>query len=266
MDNYYVNDISCEIIQKRIFDIALEIKRICDLHNIQYVLDAGTLLGAVRHGGFIPWDDDFDIAMTRDNYEKFRNACFKDLGKDFFLQDNTTDKKYPFDFLKIKLNNTKYTEPCMVGLNVRDGVYVDVFPIDNVTKHSSNIQAKMISFIRNVRWTKTHYKCQPLYKKIITFGFSLFPLSWINGYANHILMLKNKKQTNLVRKLCHPGKRKPAEPLSLYIDTQDISFNGVNFKCPKDYKILLENRYGDFMKLPPVEKRQPTHGIIEIKL
>ena len=67
-------------------DIGKEIKRICDLHGIDYILDSGTLLGAVRHQGFIPWDDDMDFAMTRDNYERFLNAANADLDKKYFLQ------------------------------------------------------------------------------------------------------------------------------------------------------------------------------------
>ena len=110
--------------------IAKEIKRICDDHDIEYFLDSGTLLGAVRHKGFIPWDDDMDIAMTRENYDKFLAVAKVELDSRFFLQTWETDKNYPMPFAKIRLNGTKYVENVFEKAQMHQGIYVDVFPYD----------------------------------------------------------------------------------------------------------------------------------------
>lgn len=83
-------------------EILKKIDEVCKKHNINYWLDSGTLLGAVRHQGFIPWDDDIDIGMLREDYEKFLKVAQKDLGDDYFLQTRSTDKNYPLVFAKVR--------------------------------------------------------------------------------------------------------------------------------------------------------------------
>lgn len=253
-------------IQFTILEIAKEIKRICDKNGITYVLDGGTLLGALRHKGFIPWDDDLDIAMTRENYEKFLICCKSDLSSDYFVQNNRTEVEYPFDFTKIKKKNTLYTEKCMTGLNVMDGVYVDIFPIDKTFENKWKKQGKLLSFWRNVRWTKLRYKLQPFKKKIITLPFTFLSLGFINKKADRIMTIYSNKETNKVAKICHPGPKKPCEPIELYLDTIDLEFEGLMFKCPRHYETLLRNRYGNYLELPPEADRHSTHGILNVKL
>ena len=90
--------------------IAKEIKRICDLNNINYFLDSGSMLGAVRHSGFIPWDDDMDIGMCCDDYEKFISIAPKELDNRFFLDNYETNKSNPLVFSKVRLKGTTYIE------------------------------------------------------------------------------------------------------------------------------------------------------------
>ena len=91
--------------------LADEVKRICEKHSIEYFMLAGTLLGAIRHKGFIPWDDDMDFGMTRNNFEKFLLVAEKELdAKKFYLQTDRKDRFYTFNFAKLRLNGTKVIE------------------------------------------------------------------------------------------------------------------------------------------------------------
>ena len=107
-----------------------DIKKVCDKHGIRYFLSSGTLLGAVRHKGFIPWDDDLDLDMFRSDYEKFLNIAQKELGKQYFVQDWDTDNCYGFPFAKVLKEGTMLQEAVTEGTGVRDGIFIDIFPLD----------------------------------------------------------------------------------------------------------------------------------------
>lgn len=112
-------------------EILDEIDRICRKNNINYCLVGGTLLGAVRHGGFIPWDDDLDVAMPRNDYEKFIDVCKNELSDDFYLHSIETDKTYWLPFIKIRKKYTIFEEKNIAGLGCKTGIYVDIFPLDD---------------------------------------------------------------------------------------------------------------------------------------
>ena len=117
-------------IQVEILD---EIIRICDSNNLDYYLIGGTLLGAIRHKGFIPWDDDLDIAMPRDAYDKFISLCYSELSDDYILDSFKNNSGYWLPFIKIRKKNTIYEEKAISAKrNIPKGVWVDIFPLDNV--------------------------------------------------------------------------------------------------------------------------------------
>ena len=113
-------------------EILDEIVRICKKHNIKYSLFAGTMLGAVRHAGFIPWDDDIDVGMLRSDYEKFIKIAHEELDSKFSLDCFEYNKKYHLGFAKIKKNGTIFDEEASHHMDNHKGIFVDVFPVDNV--------------------------------------------------------------------------------------------------------------------------------------
>ena len=127
-----MDDVTLRKVQLVQLEIAKEIKAICERNNIEFFLESGTLLGAVRHGGFIPWDDDLDLGMTRSNYNKFIECASKELDNKYFLQTVDTDENYPLAFCKIRKNNTIYMEKAHEHTSFHNGIFVDVFPYDNI--------------------------------------------------------------------------------------------------------------------------------------
>lgn len=113
-------------------EIANEIKRVCVENNIKYFLESGTLLGAVRHGGFIPWDDDMDIGMMRDEYEKFLKIAPEKLSSEFILQTWKNEKDYSLTFAKVRKLDTIFLEYEFKDSSMHNGIWVDIFPYDSV--------------------------------------------------------------------------------------------------------------------------------------
>lgn len=151
-------------------EILEEVKRICDKYNISYFADSGTLLGAIRHDGFIPWDDDIDLGMTRENYDKFISVCQAELNDKFFLQNNDTEiKKFFRVHSQIRAYNTTMITKKDYKQTYNRGIFVDIFVydkvptnevLDNKFRKSLKIRKKLIelkldsnvdcSFIKNI--------------------------------------------------------------------------------------------------------------------
>ncbi|MCL2546599.1 MAG: LicD family protein [Oscillospiraceae bacterium] len=265
MSKYLICGYDIEDVQSVMLDIALEIDRICVKHDINYILDGGSMLGAVRHSGFIPWDDDLDIAMLREDYDRFVAVCQDELDEKFFLQTNISELEYPTDFAKMKRNNTVYVERDLARYNIHHGVYVDVFPIDNIKMRTYKCQGKLLSFIRNARWNKLKFPHGTL-KKIVVWPLSLLNIRRINRLAEKVMRFYNKKPTEYTYKVCHPTKTRPAYKREIYTELIRVDFCGHKLCIPKDYEIFLHEMYGDYMKLPPKDKQKPAHHIIRCKL
>ena len=132
-------------IHKIQLELALEVKRVCNKYNIKYFLIAGTLLGAIRHKGFIPWDDDMDIGMLREDYEKFLKAWEKETSSKYFLQTWQTETQYALPFAKLRLNGTQYIEQNIAHLNLHSGIFIDIFPFDNTPDN------ELLKVIHNIK-------------------------------------------------------------------------------------------------------------------
>lgn len=254
------NDFTYEIEKMKMIelDALKEIKRICDKYKIQYFLDSGTLLGAVRHKGFIPWDDDIDVIMTMKNYKKFCKACKKELNPKYFLQNYKTDNTY-IPFAKIRVNGTTAMGLDEATMKHHTGIWVDIFPVVGINSIKElNRKNKMNTFRINLlkddffkaRGENLDVKMRLLYK--IPFGIRRFFASIIELYT-----CKDCKNTKFF------GYYFPIIKVLLdskYIaESVDVQFEKCTFPAPVNWDGYLTTLYGDYMKLPPVEERKTVH-------
>ena len=267
MSNYMVCEIPIEEVQSKMLDILKAVDELCKKHNIRYVLDSGTLLGAVRHNGFIPWDDDIDIAMLREDYDCFCKVA-SELPEPYIFEDMFTkgrEKSLPNIFGKCYDTTTYYLEKSAAHLSCRHSVYLDIFPIDNVDPKSKKFQCRLVATLNAVRCIKL--KTEPFAARHIFYLPLLFlPIKTLNKIADRLMRWHNSKTLDDVCPICQSGTAKPIFKRSMFLDTINHQYCDLAFPIPNDYMAYLRGYYRDPMQLPPEGKRNPTHGIVEIRL
>lgn len=253
--------------------IALEIKRICEKNHINYFMTAGTLLGAVRHGGFIPWDDDMDIGMLRCDYERFIEACEKDMGEEFYLQTWDTDPEYPFSFGKVRLNRTHFVESFSKNSGIHDGIFVDIFPFDNVPDNEAErrLQSKRYFICKRLLWIKKgmgqYIKSENKTKCIKYNAFWLLSrvvrYKSVKEYYKKIQQRYNRSETQRIVTDGSYAYEKESIPRRWAENLEPVAFEGEELLSYQDRIAYLEHFYGNYMELPPVEKRN-RHMLLDV--
>ena len=258
-------------VQLKELDILLEVKRICEKHQIRYQLAGGTLLGAIRHKGFIPWDDDIDITMLREDYERFLEIAPREISPECYVESSRANPDYVYSFCKVKANGTTFIEQCTSNLGIHPGVWIDIFPLDDIPEVDYSVLDKRDAQIR--RWqTAVDYNAGviTLKKPLSIFYFKL--LGVLNRHKlmyrkERVMQKANSKDGQFVIDYsCPYGYRKTIFPVSLYRDLIEVEFEGHMFSVVRDYDRVLTQFYGDYMQLPPVEKRVSEHGIIRCEV
>lgn len=274
-ENEKVTEIDLEKLHKVQLEMALEVKRICNKNNIKYFLIAGTLLGAIRHQGFIPWDDDIDIGMLREDYDKFINACNNDLSSKYFLQTWDTDFQFGLPIAKIRKNNTKFIERVSKDSDTHKGIFIDIFPYDNVPDNKIQKEChKWLAYIykrlvliksnHNLSYNKSNIgKIIILFLKLLA---KMLPKKYL--VAKYLRLMKKYNAINHTDKITLFGGSYTYEKESIQrgwiTDTETICFENELFSIPKEPHLMLSSIYGDYMQLPPEDKRYNRHDIIEI--
>lgn len=251
-------------------EMMIELDRICKKNNITYTIIGGTLIGAVRNGGFIPWDDDVDIAMLRTEYEKFRQACKTDLDSSrFYFQDHRNTKGYRWGYGKIRRKKTVFLRENQEHMPYEQGVFLDVFPHDGVPDlYVLRVLHNFYCFlIRKLLWSEVGKRSDKNIFKRSLFGLlSHIPLRWIYHNYHQLIYNSNKKETRRVRALMFPTFGKEYGYRREWFDAgEDIEFEGYMFQCMKGAKEYLSFSYGDYMQLPSVEQRK-VHPVSDLKL
>lgn len=251
-----------EHLQSVILGIAKDIDRICQANNIQYYLLGGSCIGAIRHKGFIPWDDDLDIIMTRNNYDQFIEICKSQLDTDKYLfQEGIKD--WPLDFSKIRLKGTVLHEPeDDYATDEMHGIYVDVFCMDHVPDNDilSGIQYFFAKYYLCYQLACRGYKNATLKKKLmIALSFPLrFEL--IRNFIVRQTTKYNEKQTSRYGFFYGRTHFKTAiTPKYIYGTPQYVNFEDTKLPVPEHYHEYLTQMFGNYMKLPPAEQQKGLH-------
>lgn len=247
-----------------------EVERICSKYHISYCLGYGSMLGAVRHKGFIPWDDDVDILMLRRDYDKFKKIYAKEMDSKYFLQDYESDPEYLWGYSKLRNLNTTYIRCGQEHIKCKDGVFIDIFPQDEIP---ASIGARMVQdwiciFLRKALWARVGQRSESkVWLRAVYKLLARIPKKSI--YACQDTMIRRYKQSRsgYVRCLLFiaPGKKDNNKNTvrerygfrkEWLIKRARYEFEGELFWGTKDYDRCLSYLYGDYMTLPPEEKRQ----------
>ena len=222
------------------FEMAVAIKDIFERNGIRYVIEYGSLLGAVRHGGFIPWDDDFDYVVFEEDYEKASEALRKELPEKYVLHDRESDPNYFYSFAKVRhLHSIAIEEGFTDNLKYK-GISIDLF---NGRIEKNNRYARRL-FV-NKSHLKSHWEKAKGTKSIPELGKAiLYALK--TGYIGGLHAFTRK--TDSFHK--SPDTDQYFIPLEYYLPLSTVEFNGVTFSAPHNPEYVLTDRYGDWTKYP----------------
>ena len=250
-------------------ELLIEFDRICRNCHIRYTLTGGTLLGAVRHGGFIPWDDDADVSMLRSEYERFRTACETELDERYYFQDMHNTKGYRWGYGKLRKKGTVFLRENQEHMPYEQGVFIDIFPRDGVPDGwlVRKFHKLQCFCIRKILWSEVG-KIGDKRK-----GMRMW-FRWLNraagdriyGIYDRLVEKSNRRKTRLVRNLMFPVPNgKDGYLRKWYQHSVELEFEGHRFLANSGYKDWLEQEFGNYMELPPPEKRK-IHPVVKIQL
>ena len=274
-EEFLKEEVRCEYLvtrrAKRIWAVELDmlekLLEVCKKHDIKVTVYAGTLLGTIRHKGFIPWDDDLDVCMTRKNYEKFLNIAKTEFSYPYFLQTALTDKQYFFGYARLRNSLTtghifEYPSP-----NYNHGIYIDIYVLDEFVenKYKLKIQLKQMDIIVSLinLWHIDRHRTffKHLIGKILNhtlFKFVSYKrlLNWYDdkvskyNYINKRLSLMTHPMDVIQKAWCYASD---------FDEIIYLPYENIKVPVPKNYDSILTHMYGDYMKYPPVEKRGVWH-------
>lgn len=251
-------------------EMLIEVDRICQKCGIKYNIIAGTLLGAIRHKGYIPWDDDADVALLRPEYEKFRQAVKTELDTSrFYFQDHRRTRGYRWGYGKLRRKNTLFLREYQEHMPYKQGIFIDIFPLDGVPDNYLLRSVKNFECfcVRKLLWSKVGQVAERnVWKRQWYKLFARIPENKVWDYYNKMVAMAGRKRTRMVRILTFPTPNSEyGYYRSWYENSMEMMFEGKMFQGIKDYDSYLSFKFGDYMKLPPPEERK-THPVSMLKL
>lgn len=269
-----MKELTIQELKQSALDTLTFIDGVCTKHNIKYYLAYGTLIGAIRHNGFIPWDDDIDIFMFRNDFNYFRQVLKEKPNTRFKIQYAPDDEYYTLTFPKVVDTDTvliPHDERYYKDL----GVYVDIFPLDAVpeeketrTKYQKRLTQlkKLHTLLQYKFWIKGASITNNLMRCLLWPSIFIKP-NWLARYMDKFAYQYEGSNTSLCGNMLHGAYGYTRETFKKDFFKNGIkwSFEGRYFVIPTEYDKLLTHIYGDYMKLPPKEKQVTHHNFIAYK-
>lgn len=264
-----------ERIQDRQYEMLLEIRRICEKYEISYFLCCGTLLGAARHNGPIPWDDDLDVGLLRSEYERFLLHAQKELSDRYFLQTWHTDAGYALPHCKIRDKNSHYVEKVNAKSGCMDGISVDVLPFDAIpnTMLVQRLHGFLLNDIMNLVKLKRNWifirenRVSPVREKIYRIlACCISENSLIRLYEKICTAYNGNIGFPMVSEAAGLDYFRFIARRSDYLKTKEMRYRDELFRVPRRYKALLRKSYGDYMRLPPMQERTGQPEVMKVTI
>lgn len=251
-----------------LYDTLREVVRICDKADIPYFIQGGTAIGAHFFEGIVPWDDDIDVGMTRENYERFLREAPVLLDEGYVLQEFTTERDTPFYFAKVRKRGTRFVESEWVGLPIEEGIYVDIFPYDIIPDDEvlARRQRRRVGFLVNCFMAKSVWLWR-------WFGRAnngvVFPKSWLSCAAIRLMCATHSKERiyELLRRELTRYNDSGASRYNIVRMPKDMIaveairnperrlFGDMEVWAPSNLEGYLRSHYGDIQKWLPEDKR-----------
>lgn len=257
-----MNENNTRRLQMVILEIMKDIDSLCNLNDIEYYLIGGSALGAVRHKGFIPWDDDLDIAMSTSNYEKFIKVCREQLNKEkYYIQEGLVD--WPLNFSKVKLRGTHINEVEKSNSEC-DGIFIDIFKLDNAP--NDRISQAWHYFCAK-GWlcyllSKRTYESASGKKKIMIYISRILSIRGLENFFKRQINKYNIKKTNYLGfYFSRTNWKNSIIRKEIYGKPILMEFDGIKLPVPENVDNYLTILFGNYMKLPPEKDRVGLHAI-----
>lgn len=258
-----------------LLDLLHEFDRICTKYNISYILEAGTALGTYRYNGFVPCDDDIDVAMKRNEYERFLKLAQNELPENMFIQGMKRGSQYPYPYVQLVMDNTCMVRENFKNLKMHFGVHIDIAPLDNVSANV-NLQkkqfykAKKITAIIRKKMIPEYYTGGIWYKNLIInlpyYLLKLVPLVLLRAIQKSIFQKYNKKQTGYIGDLCtHYKKIIAFREDKIFPGVKNV-FSDKEYYAPKDIEYYLSIIYDDYKKMSPRENGTIKYNLVDMSL